>query len=88
MTKWGKDIDTNRWGMLDTKEEKYLIKFSGWGTPQSALHQSSIGGLYGTHCDANEVRRRSLTVFGSHRQSSEGSSERLGSRKLLEQKSN
>ena len=27
--------------MIDTKEVKYLIKFSGWGTPQSALHQQS-----------------------------------------------
>jgi len=66
MTKWGKDIDTNRWGMLDTKEVKYLIKFSGWGTSQSAPHQSSIGGLYGTHCDANEVGRlwQSLQLSG------------------------
>ena len=29
--------------MIDTKEVKYLIKFSGWGTPQSALHQQSSG---------------------------------------------
>ena len=27
--------------MIDTKEVKYLIKFSGWGTPQSTLHQQS-----------------------------------------------
>ena len=27
--------------MIDTKEVKNLIKFSGWGTPQSALHQQS-----------------------------------------------
>ena len=27
--------------MIDTKEVKYVIKFSGWGTPQSALHQQS-----------------------------------------------
>ena len=68
----GKDIDTNRWGMLDTKEEKYLIKFSGWGTPLSALHQSSIGGLYGTHCDTNEVGGlwQSSAVIGSRRRGS------------------
>ena len=41
VTKWGKDIDTNRWGMVDTDEVKDLIKFLGWGTPQSALHQQS-----------------------------------------------
>ena len=27
--------------MINTKEVKYLIKFSGWHTPQSALHQQS-----------------------------------------------
>ena len=27
--------------MIDTKKVKYLIKFSGWGKPQSALHQQS-----------------------------------------------
>ena len=41
MTKWGKDIDTNRWGMVETDEVKDLINFLGWGTPQSALHQQS-----------------------------------------------
>ena len=41
VTKWGKDIDTNRWGMVDTDEVKDLVKFLGWGTPQSALHQQS-----------------------------------------------
>ena len=27
--------------MVDTKEVKYIIKFSGWGTPQSAIQQQS-----------------------------------------------
>ena len=37
----GGRTSTHRWGMIDTKEVKYVIKFSGWGTPQSALHQQS-----------------------------------------------
>ena len=37
----GGRTSTHSWGMIDTKEVKYLIKFSGWGTPQSTLHQQS-----------------------------------------------